>query len=232
MDLNIVLWIGGTLFTLGIFAAKVGAGLGYGRFGRMGVALTLAFYLALFQLAALMSDRLLRFLEPILRGGPWLHGAMAAGMIIWGIFLVAKRGDTCSSPSSSLPLLLPCPICLTAMTFSTWTALRALPFTPWGIGLVMGGAFSALTLGITALARGCPRRGSIPSLGLAMVVIGMYYIASLFLPARIEQAKGMYGSLLAEPAPSASRGTDGPLLGGTLLAVLLIGFFLRKGDCE
>ncbi len=232
VDLNILLWSGGTLFTLGIFAAKVGAGLGYGRFGRTGVALTLALYLILFQLAAILSDRLLRLLEPILRGGPWLHGAMAAGMILWGSFLVMKREGACSSPSYSLPLLLPCPVCLTAMTFSTWTALRVLPLSPWGVGLTMGSAFSILTLGIAVLARRGRRRASVPSLGLAMIVIGGYYIASLFLPAKIEQARGMYASFLTEPATPSGSGTDGLLLAGVLLAALLAGFFLRKGDCE
>jgi predicted transporter len=229
MDLNILLWSGGTLFSLGIFAAKVGAGLGYGRFGRAGVALTLALYLALFQLVAQLAERLLRLLEPLLRGGPWLHGAMAAGMILWGIFLVMKRGGACSSPSSSLPLLIPCPVCLTAMTFSTWTALRTLPFASWGVGLAMGGAFSLLTLGIMALARRGSRRGSVPSLGMAMIVIGLYYLASLFLPARIEQAKGMYRSFLKELQPAAGNGKGNMILLGLLLAALLIGFFSRKG---
>lgn len=232
MDLDLILWTGGTLFSLGIFASKVGTGLGYGRFGPMGVALTLAVYLALFQLAAVLSDRLSSLLGPILRGGPWLHSGMAAGLIIWGVFLVLKRGESRASTSSSLPLLVPCPVCLTAMTFSTWSALRILPFSPWGVGLAMGGAFSLLTLGVTLLTRAGSRRGSSPSLGLAMIVIGSYYIFSLFLPARIEQAKAIYGSFLAEPVPAAVIGTDGPLLAVTLLAALLTGFFLRKGDCE
>ncbi len=31
MDLNLLLWVGGTLFSLGIFAVKTGTGLGYGQ---------------------------------------------------------------------------------------------------------------------------------------------------------------------------------------------------------
>jgi predicted transporter len=228
MDLNIMLWTGGTLFSLGIFAVKVGAGLGYGRTGRNGVLLTIALYLALFELIALLADRLLRILEPLLRGGPWLHGSMALGMILWGLYIIMRPGAA-SAPGSPLALLVPCPVCLTAMTFSTWTALNSLPLRAWAAGLLLGGIFSVMTLLVMAAVRpGSPCR-SVPSLGLAMVTIGLYFIASLFLPARIEQAKGVYGSFLRELQPAAGNGTGGMMLPVLLLAALLIGFFSRKG---
>ncbi|MDY0300251.1 MAG: DUF2162 domain-containing protein [Trichlorobacter sp.] len=235
-DLDILLWSGGTLFSLGIFAAKTGMGLGYGRFGRVGVLLTLGLYLVLFQVTAHLTQRLLHLLEPLLRDGPWLHEVMAAGMIIWGIILIVKpEGKNCRTPASSLTLLIPCPVCLTAITFSTWTALQTLPFPSWGVGLAMGGMFSLLTLIIMFIARKNSHDGGTPSLGLAMIAIGLYYIASLFLPAKVEQTKGMYGSFVTELQPATVNGADGMvllLLVGVLLAVLCIGFFLRKGDCE
>lgn len=230
MDLNILLWTGGTLFSLGIFAVKVGTGLGYGRIGRNGVLLTMALYLALFELIALLADRLLRIVEPLLRGGPWLHGAMALGMILWGIAIIMRPGAA-SAPGSSLALLIPCPVCLTAMSFSTWAALQALPLLPWGVGLVMGGMFSVMTLFIMVLVRArSGRTSTTPSLGLAMITIGLYFIASLFLPGKVEQAKGMYGSFLKELPSAATNGSGGAMLLALLAIALLTGFFIRKGD--
>jgi predicted transporter len=231
MDMNILLWIGGTVFSLGIFAVKVGSGLGYGQISRNGVLLTLGLYLTLFELIALLADRLLRILEPVLRGGPWLHGGMALGMILWGLAIIMKSGAT-STPGSSLALLIPCPVCLSAMTFSTWAALQALPLLPWGVGLVMGCVFSVMTLLVMAAVRQRSERTSTPSLGLAMITIGLYFIASLFLPGKVEQAKGMYGSFLKEVAPATGSGTGGMILLALLLTALLAGFFIHKGDAQ
>ncbi|MFH1028906.1 MAG: DUF2162 domain-containing protein [Pseudomonadota bacterium] len=231
MDLNILLWIGGTIFSLGIFAVKVGSGLGYGQVSRNGVVLTLGLYLALFELIALLADWLLKLLEPVLRGGPWLHGVMALGMILWGLAIIMRSG-TSATPGSSLALLIPCPVCLSAMTFSTWAALQALPLLPWGVGLVMGGMFSVMTLLIMAAVRARSRRTATPSLGLAMITIGLYFIASLFLPGKVEQAKGMYGSFLKEVAPVTGNGTGGMFLLALLVTALLAGFFIHKGDAQ
>ncbi|MFH1027516.1 MAG: DUF2162 domain-containing protein [Pseudomonadota bacterium] len=231
MDLNILLWIGGTLFSLGIFAVKVGTGLGYGQVGRKGILLTLGLYLALFELIALLADRLLKILEPLLRGGPWLHGVMAFGMILWGLSIIMRSGGT-STPGSSLALLIPCPVCLSAMTFSTWAALHSLPLLPWGVGLVMGGIFCVMTLLVMAAIRVRSHRTSTPSLGLAMITIGLYFIASLFLPGKVEQAKGMYGSFIKELPPATGNGSGGMILLALLLTALLTGFFIHKGDAK
>lgn len=231
MDLNILLWIGGTLFSLGIFAVKVGSGLGYGQVSRNGVLLTLGLYLTLFELIALLADRLLRILEPLLRGGPWLHLVMAVGMILWGLAIIMRSGVR-STPGSSLALLIPCPVCLSAMTFSTWAALQALPLLPWGVGLVMGGVFSGMTLLVMAVVRARSQSTSTPSLGLAMITIGLYFIASLFLPAKVEQAKGMYSSFLKELQPAATNGSGGVILLAFLSIALLTGFFILKGDTK
>lgn len=230
MDLNILLWTGGMLFSLGIFALKVGSGLGYGGVGRKGILLTLGLYLALFEAIALLADRLLKLLEPLLRGGPWLHGVMALGMILWGVVIIMKKGNG-TSPSSSLALLLPCPVCLSAMTFSTWAALNSLPLLPWAVGLLLGSAFSIMTLLVTwCTGKPGTSRRSAPSLGLAMIIIGLYFIASLFLPLKVEQARGMYGSFVTELQPAAASGADGALLAALLVSALLAGFFIRKGD--
>lgn len=70
--------------------------------------MTLGLYLLLFELIALLAERLLKLLEPLLKGGPWLHGVMALGMILWGGWLVRKPGAACT-PGSSLALPSPLP---------------------------------------------------------------------------------------------------------------------------
>lgn len=233
MSLDLILWSGGTIFSLGIFSIKVGSGLGYGKVSRKGIALTLGLYLLLFELIALLAGTLLQLLEPLLKGGPWLHGGMALGMILWGAWLLRKPGGY-AIPGSSLALLIPCPVCLTAMTFSTWTALNSLPLVPWAVGLVLGGAFIVLTLLVLFFTSSRTTGGSVHALGLAMITIGLYFIASLFLPGKVERARGMYCSFVKELQPATAGGNNGQfaLLALLLAVALLAGFFMRKDDLK
>ena len=269
MDLNIVLWIGGMLFSLGIFAVKVGFGLGFSGMKWKGVLLTLSLYLMLFVAIAVLSGQLIRLLEPVLRKGPYLHALMAAGMIAWGIHLLRRqktgirsqesedrtqktehRGQKTEDRSSglsnvkakiqknnselstlnSLLLLIPCPVCLSAMTFSTWAALNVFKFPAYLVGLGLGIVFIVLSLAFyfslklftIHFSLVTPRVG----LGLSMIAIGFYFIASLYLPAKIEEARGMYQSFLTEGANIDMNNSIGVF--AILFVAFVIGYFANK----
>lgn len=230
MDISIVLWSLGTLFTIGIFAVKVGLGLGWGGIRWPGAALTLAVYLLLFVLLASLAGRVMMILEPLLRKGPYLHAAMALGLMVWGIHLIRNSGPESGMEGRhrhALPLLVPCPVCLAAMTFSTWTAQGVIRLPALVVGLGLGAAFIVLSSAVCFLSRISARRS--PSarqetgLGLAMAGIGFYFIASLVLPAKIEEAKAVYRSFTADGSVIPGNDTIGVLL--LLLAAVMIGFF-------
>lgn len=230
MDLNIILWIGGTLFSLGIFAVKVGCGLSFGRVRLRGIFLILFMYLVLFILIAMLSQHLIKILEPVLRKGPYLHSMMAAGMIAWGIILLKEQNTHTPSSHHSILLLIPCPVCLTAMTFSTWSALNVVKFHPALVGMGLGCVFVLLSLTVYLSLKLISLHSSLiiqrSSLGLGMIAIGLYFIASLFLPAKIEQAKGMYQSFLTDGNKADINNTIGVL--ALLLAALVVGYFVNK----
>jgi predicted transporter len=222
MDLNIVLWIGGVLFSLGIFAVKVGFGLGFGRMRWKGVFLTLSLYIVLFVLIATLSEQLIKTLEPILKKGPYLHALMATGMIVWGVLLLRKHKREASQPfnlsTSSLLLLIPCPVCLTAMAFSTWAALSVIKFPASLVGLGLGIVFVLLTLAVVGLTRFKQTSNPEISLGLGMIAIGLYFISSLFLPRKIEEAKAVYQSFIKE-----GMGIDAGNMAGVIIILILAG---------
>jgi predicted transporter len=227
MDLDILLWIGGMLFSLGIFALKVGLGLACGKVGPKGVAAALTGYLALFVAIALAAEQLVRWLEPLLRNGVWLHSLSATGLIAWGMYLViGRRTSDRHGAGAGLLLIIPCPICLTAICFSTWAALNAIRLPAPLVGLGLGLAFGVLAAAVWLAARLRPGQHSQAPLGLAMVVIGLYLIASLFLPAKVKEAQEMYGSFIMENAVTESSGGMGAL--ALLPVLLLIGFFAGK----
>lgn len=245
MDLNIILWIGGMLFSLGIFAVKVGFGLGFGGIKRKGIFLTLFMYVVLFVVIAILSEQLMKILEPVLRKGPYLHALMAIGMIAWGIYLLRRQttehrteielkfkiqNSKINSPElstlNSFLLLIPCPVCLTAMTFSTWAALSVIKLPAYIVGLGLGIVFVGLSLlffGITRLKSSMSPR---ISLGLSMMGIGIYFIASLVLPAKIEEARGVYQSFITEKVNIDITNSIGVF--AILFVAFAIGYFANK----
>ncbi|MFN4197224.1 MAG: DUF2162 domain-containing protein [Caldimicrobium sp.] len=205
-DLNFLLWLGGMLFSLGVFAIKVGFGLGLGSVSKKGITLSLLMYLIIFILIALVSGKLIGILKPLLQKGPYIHLAIALGMILWGVYLLnfEKIGseEKASSRVSALPLLIPCPVCLSAITVSTWAALQIINWHPAIVGFGLGILFCALSLGVYLLVRFFSKEASIlknrVKLGLSMILIGSYFVASLYLPGKIEEAKEVYKSFLAK----------------------------------
>jgi predicted transporter len=237
MDLNIMLWIGGMIFSLGIFALKVGLGLGYGRVGAKGIALTLGCYTALFMVIAVAAGRLMRLLEPLLTKGAYMHNLLAAGMIIWGVVVIIRGARHAEHPAGEcreglggarLLLIIPCPVCLTAMTFSIWAALNAVKLPPLLTGLCLGSTFALMALLVALLARARSGASSETSLGMAMIVVGLYFVASLFLPAKIEAAKGMYASFITENRTATGNDGTGVLI--FMLLLVLAGFIAGKSS--
>jgi predicted transporter len=236
MDLNIILWIGGVLFSLGIFAVKVGFGLGFGRIRWKGVFLTLSLYIVLFVLIATLSEQLINILEPLLRKGPYIHALIAAGMIAWGLFTISgsrsvsknreEQNSEGRSLTPSLLLIIPCPVCLTAMTFSTWAALSVIKLPAAFVGLGLGITFAVLSLLFFAFTKLKDSERPEAALGLSMMAIGIYFIASLFLPAKIEEARGMYQSFLTEGSNIALNNGIGVF--ALLFVALVIGYLTNK----
>jgi predicted transporter len=112
------------------------------------------------------------------------------------------------------------------MTLSTWSALTAVKLPAALVGLSLGVVFCAMTLAVMAVAR--LRRSEHPetALGLAMITVGLYLLASLYLPAKIEEAKAMYASLA--PEQNGANPYHGAAIAGILMALAGIGFFAAK----
>jgi len=234
MNLDIVLWIGGTFFSLGMFAVKVGFGLGFGRAGVKSAGITLAGYMALFMAIALLSKKLMAVAEPVLSKGPYLHVMMAAGMTAWGIYAIRETGcmhqngqqESGSLLRPSLLLIIPCPICLAAMTFSTWSALSIVKLPAIVVGLGIGLSFAALALLFLFISRFGKSESPQTTLGLAMITIGFYYVASLFLPAKIEEARGIYASFTDKVVVADHQNLIGVAI--TLFIAVFIGYFGKE----
>lgn len=234
MDLNMALWAGGTLFTLTGFAGKVGFGLGFGQVKNKWIGITLAMYALLFIGMAVLSKQLMMWIAPILSGGPYLHWFMAAGLMAWGVYAIMSTGlekRECETQSgikwgSSLLLIIPCPVCLSAMVFSTWAALSAVHLPALLVGLGLGAVFAVLALFFVFCARTGKTESPETSLGLVMIAVGLYFALSLVLPAKIEAARNMYSSFAEKKYFPAHSDAAFVLL--LLAAAIAAGYFFME----
>jgi predicted transporter len=112
------------------------------------------------------------------------------------------------------------------MSFSTWTALGALQMPPALVGLGLGASFAILSLVFLFLSRFAQSAHPDASLGLAMVAIGLYFIGSLLLPAKIEEGRAMYASFTGAGATSDASNMAGVLL--ILFVGLAMGWVIRQ----
>ena len=259
MDLNIILWLGGMLFSLGIFAIKVGFGIAFGRLSQRQIGFILGGYLGLFAAVAILSNRLLELAGTILKSGMYIHIAMSAGLALWGLALLfsgSKIKEDCYSVNSklkiqeskdiiikskstprylkfripqSLLLIIPCPVCITAIGISVSSALTVLKAPPLIVGLAMGLFFVIFAAGLAFILKPKEQDSADISLGLSMLGIALYFAGSLFIPRKIEEARLAYQSF------SASSSTIDTTQSTWVLVLSLVTFalgFLLYRDSE
>jgi len=232
MELNLLLWGVGILFTLGVFALKMGLGLGYGNFSKRAIFQVLILYFLLFLGMSYLLHYLFNPLILLLQKGPYLHALMALAMFLWGLFLLkggkhrACEGKSQAPQKEALLLVFPCPVCLTAIAFSLFITERAFKLPPLTLTLFLYLSFLFLTLSFLALTKLKSTFSSEINLGLSMMVIGAYYLLALTLPAKIEEAKSVYRSFLTEGEKIPLENLPQALV--ILGIAFLAGFLIRK----
>ncbi len=236
------IWAAGILFTITVFAVKVGLGLGFYPVSRKKIGRVLVLYLGIFLLMGLVLEwtampRYFIFFQKFMKLGTTLHVLIAVGMLGWGYFLISRpepadpgHCGTCEQDASPLWLvILPCPVCLTAILLSTSVALSFLPYPGWLVGGVLGLVFCLLTLLTVILSRyGLKKSVTAPihRLGLLMTSIGAYFLLSLLLAPVVTQAKEIYQGAIPQKSSASPYQTG---LFALFIALLIAaGFFKQR----
>ncbi len=227
MEIYALILMAGMLLSLMMFAVKVGYGLRSAGFRWTGISMILLPYIALLIIAALSSNQIMNAAAPVLKERLIIPFFMAAGLILWGVYLI--RGKTHPARAAWF-LILPCPFLFIAAVFSSWAALRLFEIKLIFTGLIMGTVFILISLisykgGLSRRKTSLPQPGRM-RLGLGMLGLGVYFPASMVCQAKIEEARGVFKSFLAEGTDMTSNDSAGVI--AVLLAAMLIGFFLRK----
>ncbi len=204
----------GLLFSLGVFALKSGAGLGYimrkstnGRRRSVAVCAFVAAYVLLF----VAAGQLLRgydFLAhtdsvtALLRHGMSVHFVFACALLLWGRALLVQAPDISThSGSSALLLALPCPVCCSVILFSAALLLNLFPARDYLL-LVLALAFILMALASAAVFYLLPVRVPHHLLGAAMVTAATYFLLTIFIVPQCANLSRVYR--LAQPVASSS----------------------------
>ncbi len=187
---NIVFFVLGLTFSLSSFSFKVALALKSLKASFKLIAFVLFLYSGLFLLTTLGLKAFLLFLEPLLSKAFYFHLFIAIGLILWGIYFFTET----HTKKSAFILLFPCPICLLAMSLSSYIFLKTFSFPPILGGLLLGSIFSVLILIFfficeSFLFKNLSEKILQHFLGILMIIIGIYILGSFYFPLKIEELK-------------------------------------------
>jgi predicted transporter len=186
----------GLTFAIGIFALKSGIGLHYFlmRKGTLRKKLIFLFlyslvYLLIFMLSShiLQGINIIHYFELVqglLKSGMLIHILIACGLVIWGIILL-KRADKPGDGSFAwVALIIPCPVCVTVIFFSSAFLLSYFPH--FGYVAVLGsyvGFMAIVIVTVISMTLWGGKFGSTPEsiLGSAMLIIAVYFFLAVII---------------------------------------------------
>ena len=183
----------GLLFSLGAFGIKTGIGLQY-AFSRQaarktrltsGLLVALA-YLAIFAASAMLVRRidLLQYYKTVsglMASGMVIHLLMALLLGLWGVSLLRRRGRDETASTGWLVLVVPCPVCMTAILFAVGFLAAWFPEKQVVSVSLMYLCFMGLALA-AAIATACGQHTAESpekTLGAAMLLTAAFFLVSI-----------------------------------------------------
>lgn len=224
----------GVLMSIGIFAVKSGAGIGYRLVrqprwvGKMVVLLLFAVaYAVLFGLVAgvlgvLDPVRHLNAVQAFLQSGMLVHMVLAGVMMLWGVVLLKRAPAERTTSRGWLLLALPCPVCAAVILFS---AAFLVSFFPDHLLRVISGLYGVfvliglLTAAAVGLYHHCgARRGPESFLGGVMLLVAAYFCLSVTVMPQFADLDKVYRLAGYGPETIPSDPLALPLAAGLSLA--------------
>ena len=215
----------GILSSVFIFGLKTGAGCGFSKTGWKTVFVLCLLYFVISLIAGYFMDAIdvTSFMSSPLASA--IHITLALFLLFGGIATMKKWHAGCDiSNKTFLILVLPCPVCMSALLVSCVALSTVVELDGLLIGAIVGAVFVLSILVTTLVMKNLSKvtkllkinfEGTPDTLGSIMVFIGLFYlIAAIMIPAYISSGA-------AKSTSSVIFGTaEMTVLFGTLLMII------------
>ena len=197
----------GLSFSIAVFAFKTAVGEFYfltGNFRRKEKFLFLSvstliygiLFAAAFAVNSLLREKSLFLIQNhnFFQAGIVLHLIVAAGFFLWGVLLLTAEREHHRSRGWWF-LVIPCPVCASAIFLASAFAELLLPESGWLVRLFVPGVFFLVNFSVLGILSAAVRKGGLEARGLTgrlMLFVGLYFAGLLLLVPNFDRVEQMY----------------------------------------
>ncbi len=197
----------GLSFSIAVFAFKTAVGEFYfltGDFRRKEKYLFLAvstivygiLFAAAFAVNSLLREKSLFLIQDggFFQAGVVLHLIVAAGFFLWGVLLLTAEKEHHRTRCWWL-LVIPCPVCASAIFLASAFAELLLPESGWLVRLFVPGVFFLVDFSVLGILSAAVHKGGLEARGLTgrlMLFVGLYFAGLLLLVPNFDRVEQMY----------------------------------------